>query len=119
MAGFSRGAIASNFIGLNEALSSLWKGFICHSHYDGFIPWPHEGSGQAPAKLRLERLGDRAQLFSHEFSVDDVETYFQRADNDPQFTFCALPFKGHTDSWVLKDIPERRVLRNWFRKVLS
>ena len=36
LCGFSRGAIACNFIGLHDdEIARLWRGFICHSHYDG------------------------------------------------------------------------------------
>lgn len=40
LAGFSRGAIACNFIGLHDhEIASLWRGFICHSHYHGVDQW--------------------------------------------------------------------------------
>ena len=40
IAGFSRGAIACNYIGLHDdEIASLWRGFICHSHYDGVRKW--------------------------------------------------------------------------------
>ncbi len=48
IAGFSRGAIACNYIGLhNDAIAKLWKGFICHSHYDGVRKWGYAGSDRA------------------------------------------------------------------------
>ena len=36
-----------------------------------------------------------------------------------EFTFLALPFAKHTDTWVLRDIPERKVIRDWFSTVLK
>ena len=35
------------------------------------------------------------------------------------FTFQAMSFGNHTDTWVLRDIPERRAVREWFSHVLS
>mgnify|MGYP000847666670 FL=1 len=44
IAGFSRGAIACNYIGLHDnEIASLWRGFICHSHYDGVREWGVQG----------------------------------------------------------------------------
>jgi hypothetical protein len=41
IAGFSRGAIACNFIGLrDDEIASLWCGFVVHSHYEGVRDWP-------------------------------------------------------------------------------
>ena len=36
-----------------------------------------------------------------------------------EFTFQALPFPEHTDTWVLRDIAERKLLRDWFKHVLK
>ena len=35
------------------------------------------------------------------------------------FTFLTLPFAEHKDTWVLRDIPERALIRAWFRGVLD
>ncbi len=70
LAGFSRGAIACNFIGLHDdEIASIWRGFICHSHYDGVRKWGYSGSDRVSAAVRLKRLGDRPQFISHERSV--------------------------------------------------
>ena len=38
LTGFSRGAIACNYLGLhNEEIAGLWRAFIPYSHYDGVI----------------------------------------------------------------------------------
>jgi poly(3-hydroxybutyrate) depolymerase len=50
IAGFSRGSIACNYIGLHDdEIASLWQGFICHSHYDGVRRWGYKGSDKASA----------------------------------------------------------------------
>ena len=120
IAGFSRGAIACNYIGLHDdEISSLWRGFICHSHYDGVRKWEYKGSDKMSAALRLKRLGNRPQFISQEQSITATKKYLARALPDGKFTFQALPFADHTDTWLLRDIPERRVMRDWFHQVLE
>ncbi len=120
IAGFSRGAIACNFIGLHDdEIAKLWRGFICHSHYDGVRKWEYAGSEREAAAIRLKRLGDRPQFISQETSVDATKEYLREAFPAGNFTFHAMPFAEHTDAWVLRDIPERKLLREWFRKSLG
>jgi len=116
LAGFSRGSIACNLIGLHDdEIASLWCGFICHSHYDGSAAWP--GSTPQTAAERLKRLKGRPQFISHEASVDPIRGYLNQALPDGNFTFLALPFEDHTDQWVLRDLAPRRTLREWFKGV--
>ena len=120
IAGFSRGAIACNFIGLHDdQIASLWRGFFCHSHYDGVKQWPYPGSDRAAAAERLSRLGDRPQFISHETSVDATRSYLADVMPRGNFTFQSLQGWDHTDTWVLYDVPERKKLRDWFRAQLS
>ncbi|MFM2259601.1 MAG: hypothetical protein RLZZ424_1587, partial [Bacteroidota bacterium] len=35
------------------------------------------------------------------------------------FTFCTIPFRNHSDEWVLKKTPEAETARNWLRKVMK
>ena len=120
LAGFSRGAIACNYIGLHDdEIAALWCGFICHSHYDGVHEWPYAASDRTAAARRLKRLGDRPQFISHERSVAATANYLKEACPAGNFTFQAMSFANHTDTWVLRDIPERRAVRQWFRNVLN
>jgi hypothetical protein len=120
IAGFSRGAIACNFIGLHDdEIASLWRGFICHSHYDGVRQWGYAGSDRASAAERLKRLGKRPQFISHENSVKATQDYLREASPDGNFTFLPLPGVSHTDTWVLRDVPQRKLLRDWFRQSLK
>ena len=119
-AGLSRGSIACNYIGLHDdEIAKLWRGFICHSHYDGVTRWGYAGSDRASAAARLSRLQGRPQFISNEKSVDQTEQYLQKADPKGRFTFQVLPYHNHTDSWVLRDIPERNAVREWFAEALS
>ena len=55
LCGFSRGAIACNFIGLhNRDMADIWLAFIACSHYDGVRAWNWTGSDRASAVERLE-----------------------------------------------------------------
>jgi hypothetical protein len=120
LAGFSRGSIAANFIGLHDdEIASLWRGFICHSHYDGVRKWGYAGSDRRAAAERLARLGGRPQFISHEVSVEETRGYLQKAGAKGNFTFRAIPYRNHTDSWVLRDIPERVAVRKWLGEVLK
>ena len=120
LAGFSRGAIACNYIGLHDdEIASLWRGFICHSHYDGVREWGYEGSDKKAAAVRLKRLGNRPQFISHENSVEATKAYLMDAFPTGHFTFLTLPFPDHTDEWILRDLPERKAIRNWFDHVLA
>jgi hypothetical protein len=51
LAGFSRGSIACNYIGLqNDQVASLWRGFICYANYVGLHPsWPYPDDDRATA----------------------------------------------------------------------
>lgn len=115
IAGFSRGAIACNFIGLHDdEIASLWRGFICHSHYDGVRKWGYAGSDRQAAAERLKRLGNRPQFISHENNVQATQDYLSKAYPKGNFTFLSIKGVSHTDTWVLRDVPERKQLRDWF-----
>ncbi len=117
LAGFSRGAIACNYIGLHDdEIAKLWRGFICHSHYDGVRTWPYPESDRESAAKRLARLGNRPQFISHENSVETTREYLATAAASGNFTFVPIAGITHTDTWVLKDVPERAKLREWFKQ---
>jgi hypothetical protein len=119
LAGFSRGAIACNYIGLrDDDIAKLWRGFFIHSHYDGVRKWPYSDSDAASAKERLKRLNGRPQFISHELRVDETKKYLADVKGG-DFTFVPIPYVNHTDEWLLKDIPERKLARDWLVKVLA
>ena len=120
LAGFSRGAIACNFIGLHDdEIARLWRGFICHSHYDGVrTNWPYAGADLASALTRLKRLANRPQWISQEGSVEATRSYLESVGAPGKFTFVPLPYRNHTDAWVLRPIPEREHLRRWVADTL-
>jgi len=121
LAGFSRGAIACNYIGLHsDAIAPLWRGFICHSHYDGVRTWGYAADDRASAAARLARLNGRPQFISHEGgALTDTQAYLRQACPSGRFAFVPLPYRNHTDAWVLRDIPERAALRAWLAEALK
>jgi hypothetical protein len=120
LTGFSRGAIACNYIGLrNDEIAGLWLAMLPHSHYDGVRKWPHADSDAASAAVRLERLGNRPQFISHENSVDATRDYLKQHAPNGNFTFLAIGYPNHSDAWVLKDIPERATARAWLAEILK
>lgn len=120
LTGFSRGAIACNYIGLRDAeIAKLWKAMLPHSHYDGVRKWNYSDSDAASARQRLARLGTRPQFISHEKSTQQTEVYLKDSGISGQFTFMALPYPNHSDEWVLKDIPQRRQARQWLRNIVQ
>ncbi len=120
LAGFSRGAIACNYVGLHDdAIAKLWKGFICHSHYDGVRKWGYQGSDRVAAASRLKRLRGRPQFISHEKSAKATESYLDEVGRPRNLEIHSLPFRNHTDQWVLRDLPLRETLRAWVRSNLN
>lgn len=131
LCGFSRGAIACNYIGLrNDKIAKLWNCFVAHSHYDGARRWNYADSDVASAGGRLARLKGRPQWISHESSVLATQDYLadaqakserHRKSDQPlgKFAFVSLPFANHTDTWVLRDIEPRREVRVWLRTQLK
>lgn len=120
LAGFSRGAIACNYIGLRDAATAkLWRGFFAYSQYDGVRRWNYPDDDREAALVRLRRVGSRPTFVCHERSVDATREYLASTGVRGQFTLRALPFRNHNDAWVLRDIPLRREARAWLTSLLS
>jgi hypothetical protein len=119
LCGFSRGAIACNFIGLHDDLiADMWLAFVASSHYDGVEKWDWEESDRISARKRLARLKGRASFIAQELSTENIQDYIRSSGVEDPFTFQTIHFRNHTDAWVLRDIPERRALRLWIEDVL-
>ena len=121
LCGFSRGSIACNHLGLHDdAIAGLWRAFVCHSHYDGVRTWPYPDSDRAAALQRLARLRGRPQFISQEGGgTAATEAWLRASGMKGDWTFVPLPYRNHSDAWVLRDLPERRQLRDWLARVLA
>jgi hypothetical protein len=121
LCGFSRGAIACNFMGLyDDETSKLWKGFFAYSHYDGVREWAYPGSDRASAAERLKRLGGRPQFICGEATNSAVtEKYLREAQEGGDFTFAGTGFLNHNDAWILRPSPARDQARAWLKKVTA
>jgi hypothetical protein len=119
LCGFSRGAIACNYIGLHDdEIAKLWRAFFCHSHYDGVIRWPYDDSDPSSAIARLQRLNHRPQWISHELDTQSIEIFLKQSGVTSAFTFTSIPYPNHTAAWLLRDLPERKKAREWLAEVL-
>lgn len=147
LAGFSRGAIACNFIGLyDDEIARLWLAFIPYSHYDGVLQtWPYPGRDRMAALERLKRLKGRAQFICQEgeagalpaavspasgssaatssvaasSAVSATRRYIESTGVKAPFTFMPTGFRNHNDAWTLRPSPARDALRQWLRQVLK
>ena len=126
--GFSRGAIAVNYIGLgDDEIARFWKGFIAHEHYDGVRTWGYKGDDSASALTRLKRLNGRPQLISEAVTFNlsgKARDYLGKYSDLGDFTFLKVPVDSlfnipedipmsHTDLWLLKNSPARQMARQW------
>lgn len=118
LCGFSRGAIACSYIGLrDDEIAKLWRAMILHSHYDGVRDWRYAGADADSARIRWSRFQGKPQFVVQEKSVDNIRVFLANIDSS-KVELIALPFQNHTDVWVLKDLPERKKLREWLTGVL-
>ena len=121
LCGFSRGAIACNYIGLaDDEIANLWSAFICYSHYDGVRKWGYEESDRKSAAERLKRLKDKPQFIIMENGGNkSTKEFLNQVYPQGKFTFVDLKFRNHNSSWLLRNTDERSKVRNWLQTVLK
>jgi len=109
LSGFSRGAIACNFLGLHDDdTAGLWRAFVAFSHYDGVRSWPYPGADRASALLRLQRLGGRPQFICAEGNaVEETRRYLNVHAPEGNFQFMSTGFRNHNDAWILRPSESR------------
>ena len=119
LAGFSRGAIACNYLGLHDAeTAKLWCAFFAYSHYDGVKKWPYPASDRESALTRLNRLGHRPQFICGEGSnAQDTEAYLRPLPPQADLTFLSTGFRNHNDAWTLRPSPARDKACEWLKRV--
>jgi len=119
LCGFSRGAIACNFLGLHDdETAKLWCGFFAYSHYDSVHQWPYPGSDRESALVRLKRLGNRPQFICGESTnAQETEAYLRPLLPNADLTFLSTGFRNHNDAWTLRPSPAREKARKWLLRV--
>lgn len=116
LAGFSRGAIACNALGLHDdATSSLWTAFLPCSHYDGVRSWPFAASDQETALRRLQRLNGRPQFICGEGTqTEETRKYLSTTGVKlDSLTIVPTGFRNHSDAWTLRPCEARSKARAW------
>ena len=121
LAGFSRGAIAVNYIGLHDdEISGLWRAFIANSHYDGLKSWNYPDSDKTSALERLKRLNGRPQFIcSEKEGTVKSKNYIRQSGIQGDFTFMDIPIRNHTNTWALYDLEERKIIKTWLFEVIQ
>jgi predicted esterase len=127
LAGFSRGAIACNYLGLyDDEIARLWAAFVPYSHYDGvYEKWGYPQADRKSALSRLQRLGQRPQWISQEQGptatqgLTATQRYLESTGVRGHFTFQETGFRNHNDAWVLRPSAARQALRRWLQQVVK
>ena len=125
LCGFSRGAIACNYLGLHDdETAKLWRAFIPYSHYDGIATWPYLTSDRDSALTRLKRLAKRPQFICHEntnsnLNLAATKQWIESTGINANLTFAETGFRNHNDEWLLRDSPIRVQLRAWLDRSLK
>lgn len=124
--GWSRGAIATNAIGLHDDdTSKLFRAFIPYSHLDGDCGWV-DGSNATALAQRWTRLGGRPTLYLGECAVATqagpewlTKIGFNGTPAVSGMEFMTTGFANHNDAWVLRNSTARTYMRNWLKRVLA
>ena len=121
LCGFSRGAIATSYIGLrDQEIADLWCGLMAHSHYDGVRAWPYALSDADSAVKRLSRFGSKPQWLSQEVSIEANEAFLRRSGLlHDRIRLVTLPYPNHSAEWLLKDIEEAKQARKWWQELVA
>ncbi len=125
LCGFSRGAIACNYLGLHDdETAKLWRAFIPYSHYDGIATGPYPASDRDSALTRLKRLAKRPQFICHEVTSSQLnlaatKKWIESTGIKANLTFAKTGFRNHNDAWLLRNSPARKYLRAWLKRVLQ
>ncbi len=132
LCGFSRGAIATSYIGLaDDEIASLWKGFLTHDHFDGEKTWSYPDSDRASALTRLTRLNGRPVLVCGTKASKVRDAFLGEHRDLAHFSFIDVPTSQifaipegnvvhpHTDLWMHKESVYRKQVREWVQNVLD
>jgi hypothetical protein len=124
LSGFSRGAIATFFIGLqDDRIASRWRGFFAYSHFDGPRRWPYPGSDEASAAQRFSRARGRPLFVcGEEANAEQTQRWMEDRYGPGALrgiTFRSTGYRNHHDAWILRPGEAREEARRWLRETLQ
>ncbi len=125
LVGFSRGAIACNYVGLHDdEIAKLWRCMIPFSHYDGVRSWDFSASDRESASRRLARLGKCPQLICSERTGGEAglratREYLRSTRMAVRTDYLETGFHNHNDAWLLRPSKARDHVRRWANKQLQ
>jgi hypothetical protein len=125
LAGFSRGAIGVNYVGLgDDETAALWAGSIAYAHYDGQpedLRWPYPDNTPTAAYARLKRLGGRPHFVCSELdsTLNQTKPFIEAAGFFVNATYVPTGYCNHNSEWVLRNSPARDQLRKWYMDVIA
>ena len=124
--GFSRGSIATSYIGLaDDEIAAFWKGIFTHDHFDGQKTWSYPDSDRESALERLARLGGRPVLVCGQYASAIRDDFLIDHLDLAEFTFLDVPTQEifdipegpylhpHTDLWMHRESEYRSRAREW------
>ena len=130
--GFSRGAIATSYIGLaDDEVARLWKAVITHDHFDGAKQWPYPESNRQSVIHRLTRLRGRPVLVCGQHATGVRRKFLGEHMDLAAFTFLDIPVNSifnipegpylhsHTDLWMHRPSIYRDQVRTWIQKIVG
>jgi len=126
IAGFSRGAIATSYIGNSTAeMADIWAGYFSHSHYDG-----EEFTTDSGSAARLAAIAGRPSFITYGNPATDGGAVNSEA-GVARLQAAGFPVEyhemsdiGHTDAWVedtasSADLLVRSDLQTWLAQTVA
>ncbi|MEI8364783.1 MAG: hypothetical protein WCF65_00025 [Parachlamydiaceae bacterium] len=118
LAGFSRGAVSTIYIGnYNSIISSKWSAYFAHAHFDGCCQTVLGNTNE-----RIKRIKDNKVLIT--VGGDDPakqcskEAYEKLIEKGYSATYLEIPNLGHSPAWILEESEAADEARSWLKSLL-
>lgn len=138
LCGFSRGAIATGFIGLHDdEIAGLWCGLLAHDHFDGVREWKNTAWGSPLARyreeatVRLRRLQGRPLLVTQGSTEPATRDYLAARLSPGTWSYLEIDMRAlfgsfpnefakhpHNDRWLLRDSTASKETEEWLQRTL-
>jgi len=119
LAGFSRGAVSTSYIGnYNDEISSKWCAYFAHSHFDGccqtLLGSSDERINRIQKKKVLITVGEKD--IAKKCSQGAYEKLIKKGCSA---TYIEVPDLKHSPSWILEDSESAYKAREWLRDLFT